>query len=95
MHIFVGVRQSSLLSPTLFNIFHEHIISDAIEELYGIVSIVGWVVTSLRFADDTDGMAGAQELASLVNRLGRMSSIYGKEISAEKTKLMTEKKFSR
>ena len=40
-------------------------------------------------ADDIDGLAGVEELANLVERLGKASTAYGMEISAEKTKLMT------
>ena len=45
--------------------------------------------TNLRFADDIDGLGGEEELANLVERLEKDSTAYGKEISAEKTKLMT------
>ena len=42
------------------------------------------------FADDIDGLAGQEEeLAKLVERLDKASTVYGMEISAEKTKLMT------
>ena len=42
------------------------------------------------FADDIDGLAGKeQELASLVDCLDKTSAAFGMEISAEKTKLMT------
>ena len=41
-------------------------------------------------ADDIDGLAGEEEeLANLVERLGKASTAYGMEISAEKTKMMT------
>ena len=40
--------------------------------------------------DDIDGLAGEEEeLANLVERLDKASTAYGMEISAEKTKLMT------
>ena len=42
-----------------------------------------------RFADDIDGLAGEEDLANLVECLEKTSTAYGKEISAEKTKLMT------
>ena len=46
--------------------------------------------TNLRFADDIDGLAGEEaELVNLVERLDKASRAYGMEISAEKTKLMT------
>ena len=86
----IGVRQGYLLSPTLFNIFLERIMTDALEDHVGTISIGGRTIKNLRFADDTNGLAGdEQELAHLVSRLDNTSASYGMEISAEKTKLMT------
>ena len=86
----VGVRQGCLLPPTLFNIFLERIMTDALENHQGTVSIGGRTITNLRFGDNIDGLAGdEQELVNLVERLEKTSTSYGMEISAEKTKLMT------
>ena len=86
----VGVRQGCLLSPTLFNIFLERIMIDAIEDQEGTVSIGVSTITNLRFADDIDGLAGEEEeLANLVERLGKASTAHGMEISAQNTKPMT------
>ena len=86
----VGVRQGCLLSSTLFDIFLERIMTDALEDHEGTVSIGGRTITNLRFADDIDVLAGEEkELANLVKRLDKASTAYGMEISAEKTKLMT------
>ena len=64
--------------------------TDALEDHEGTVSIGGRTITNLRFADDIDGLTGEEEeLAHLVERLDKASIAYGMEISAEKTKLMT------
>ena len=75
-----------LLSPTLFNIFLEMIMTDTLEDHEGTVSIGGRAITNLRFADDIDGLAGGEEeLAKLAVRLDKASTAYGMEISALKT----------
>ena len=86
----VGVRQGCLLSSTLFNIFLERIMSDALEKHDWKVSIGGRNITNLRFADDIDALAEEeQELEALVESLDKTCARYKMEISAEKTKLMT------
>ena len=52
----VGVRQGCLLSSILFNLFLERIMTDALEDHEGTVSIGGRTITNLRFADDIDGL---------------------------------------
>ena len=64
--------------------------TDALEDHEGTVSIGGRTITNLRFADDIVGLAGEEEeLANLVELLDKAPTAYGMEISAEKTKLMT------
>ena len=52
----VGVRQGCLLSPAVFNTFLERVMTNALEDHEGIVSIGGRTITNLRFADDIDGL---------------------------------------
>ena len=64
--------------------------TDALKDHEGTVSIGGRTITNLCFPDDIDGLVGEEEeLANLVERLDKASTAYGMEISAEKTKLMT------
>ena len=82
-HVFIDFKKA-------FDIFLDRIITDALEDHEGTVSIGGRTITNLRFADDTDGLAGEEEeLAKLVKHLDRASTAYDMDISAEKTKLMT------
>ena len=46
------VWQGRLLKPTLFNIFLERVMSDALEKHDGKVSIGGKTITNLQFADE-------------------------------------------
>ena len=76
----VGIRQGCLLSPTLFSNFLE----------WPMFGIGGSNITNLLFADDTDALAEEeQELEALNESLDKTCTRYQMEISAEKTKLMT------
>ena len=76
--------------PTLFSIFLERIMADALEDHEGTVSIGRRTITNYRFEDDIDGLAGQeQEPVKLVNHLEEASTAHGMQISAEKTQLMT------
>ena len=83
-----GVRQGCLLSPTLFNILLERIMTDTLEDHKGTVSTGGRTITNLHFADDINGSAGKEELVKLVEQLDKAIAS-GMRISAKKTKLIT------
>ena len=64
--------------------------SDALEEHVGKVSIGGRNITNLRVADYIHTLAEEeQELEALVESLDKTCTRYKMEISAKKTKLMT------
>ena len=74
----------------LSNICLELIMPDALEEHDNKVSIGGRNITSLRFADNIDALAEEeQELEALLKSFDKTCTSYKMEISAEKTKLMT------
>ena len=57
---------------------------------HSTVSIGGRTITNLCFADDVASLAGEEkELAKLAEHLDKASTAQGMEISAKKTKLMT------
>ena len=64
--------------------------TDALEDHEGTVNIEGRTITNIHFSDDINGLAEEEEeLAKLDERLDKASTAYGMEISAGKTKLMT------
>ena len=70
--------------------FFVRIMSDALGEHAGKASIGGINITNLRLADNIDALAeNEQELEALVDSLDITCTRYKMEISAEKTKLMT------
>ena len=86
----VEVRKGCLLSPTLFNILTEQIMSDALEEHDVKVSISSRNIINLQFADDIDAIAEEEkQQEAQAESLNKTCTRYKMEISAEKTRLMT------
>ena len=62
-----GVRQSSILSPCLFNLYAEYIMRNAgLEEAQTGIKIAGRNINNLRYANDTTLMEESKELMSLL-----------------------------
>ena len=73
---------------TLFNIFLERIMCEALDDHEGSVSIGGRLITNFRFEDDIVVNAEEEEEAgSLVDRLNTTTTRYKMEIGPDKTKV--------
>ena len=66
-----GVRQGSILSPCLFNLYAEYIMRNAgLEEAQAGIKIAERNINNLRYADDTTLMAQSEEeLKSLLMKV--------------------------
>ena len=80
----------SEIKSTLFNIFLERIMCEALDDHEGSVSIGGRLITNFRFADDIVVNAEEEEEAGvLVDRLDTTTTRYKMEIDPDNTKVMT------
>ena len=82
------VRQSSILSPCLFNLYAEYIMRNAgLEEAQAGIKIAGRNINNLRQADDTTLMAESEEeLKSLLMKVE--SEKVGLKLNIQKMKVM-------
>lgn len=88
----VGVRQGCIMSPDLFNLYLEHIMRLALDELTQEevgASIGGRRLNNLRFADDIGLIAETLTKAQqLINRVDEISTKFGQAIHNKKTEWM-------
>uniref|UniRef100_A0A8D8LZ42 Craniofacial development protein 2 n=3 Tax=Cacopsylla melanoneura TaxID=428564 RepID=A0A8D8LZ42_9HEMI len=84
-----GVRQGCLISPSLFNIYAEQIIEEALSnERYG-VQINNRLINNLRYADDLVLLSSTKSgLITLLNKLFESSQKYSMQINIKKSKYM-------
>ncbi|XP_062814690.1 leucine-rich repeat-containing protein 4C isoform X2 [Anolis carolinensis] len=85
-----GLWQGCILSPSLFNLYAEHIMQHAgLEESKARVKIAGRNINNLRYADDTTLMAESEEeLKSLITKVKEESAKAGLQLNIKKTKIM-------
>ena len=84
-----GVRQGCPLSPTLFNLYSEMIMREALDGWNHGVRINGEYLSDLRYADDVVLMAtNEDQLQDLVNRVGETSARFGLKLNEKKTEIM-------
>lgn len=84
-----GVRQGCILSPLLFNVYAEKIMSESLHECEEGIVINGEVINNIRYADDTILIAESIEgLQILLDRVNEASNKYGLTINSKKTNFM-------
>ena len=85
-----GVRQDSLLSPYLFNLYAEYIMRNTgLEETQAGIKIARRNINNLRYADDTTLMAESEEeLKSFLMKVKEVSEKVGLKLNIQKTKIM-------
>ena len=85
-----GVRQGSILSPCLFNLYAEYIKRNAgLDKAQAGIKIAGRNINNLRYADDTTLMAESEEeLKSLLMKMKEESEKVGLKLNIQKTKIM-------
>jgi len=84
-----GVRQGCPLSPLLFNIYIQALITEALENSEDGVRVGGTQVNAVRFADDQAMVSSSNAgLQRIMDSLNRTSGEYGMKINIKKTKTM-------
>ena len=86
----IGVCQSCILSPCLFNLYAEYIIRNVgLEEPQAGIKIARRSINNLRYADDTNFMPESkEELKSLSTKVKEESEKVGLKLNIQKTKIM-------
>ena len=84
------VCQGCILSPCLFNLYAEYIMTNAgLDETQAGIKIARRNINNLRYADDTTLMAeNEDELKSLLMKVKEESGKVGLKLSIQKTKIM-------
>ena len=85
-----GVCTGCILSPYLFNLYADYIISNArLDEVQAGIKIAGRNINNLRYAYDTTLMAESkEELERLSVKVKEESEKAGLELNIQKTKIM-------
>ena len=83
-----GVRQRCVLSPCLFSLYGEYIMTNArLDAAQAGIKIAGRNINNFIYADDTTLMAESEELKSLLMKVTESEKI-GLKLNIQKTKIM-------
>ena len=88
----VAAQENGSELPTLFNIFLQRIMCEALDDHEGSVSIGGRLITNFCFADDIVVNAEEEGEASVrIDRLDRTTTMYKMKIGPDKTKWLPKR----
>ena len=77
------------MSPCLFNLYAEYIMTNAgLEEAQAGIKIAGKNINNLRYVDDTTLMAESEKLNSLLMKVKEESEKVGLKLNIQKTEIM-------
>ena len=80
-----GVRQGTILSPCLFNVYAEYIMRNAgLDEAQAGIKIARKNINNFRYADDTTLRAESEELKSLLMKVKEESEKVGLKLTFRK-----------
>ena len=84
-----GVRQGCIVSPLLFNIYTELIMRITLENWSDGISVGGYRISNLRYADDTTLFSTSiRYMEELLKKMEQVSLNFGLKINRSKTKIM-------
>ena len=87
-----GVCQGCILSPSLFNVYEEHIVrSSGLDEAQAGIKVARRNISNLRYAEDTTLMEESKELKSLLMKVKEESEKVGLKFNIQKTKIMASR----
>ena len=84
-----GVRQGCCISPMLFNIYAEAMMTEAMEGIEEGNKVGGKLIQDVRFADDQGMIASTENgLQKIMDKLNATAENFGMKINTKKTKVM-------
>lgn len=86
-NVTVGVIQGYNLSPYLFNLLLETMMTEALKTVEGGMIVIGWPINNLHLADDISLISKSSRLQDLTSNRKDCSKRFSFKIYVQKTKL--------